>query len=83
METERAALAAEIGALGTETPEMLMPANLPQVHRRTIADFESVPGDGDEGMAAMGHDPGHGLPPASCCHPAPPAPGWRCSFVAT
>ena len=53
LEAERATLAAEIGALGTEVPEMLLPANLPELYRRKIAELESVLGDGDEGMAAM------------------------------
>ena len=53
LEAERATLAAEIGALGTEAPEMLLPANLPELYRRKIAELESVLGDGDEGMAAM------------------------------
>lgn len=53
LEAERAGLAAEIDALGTEAPEMLLPANLPELYRRKIAELESVLGDGDEGMAAM------------------------------
>ncbi|WP_286192410.1 hypothetical protein [Roseomonas genomospecies 6] len=32
LEVERAALTAEIGALGTEAPEMLLPANLPELY---------------------------------------------------
>ncbi|CAO3453610.1 Recombinase [Azospirillum argentinense] len=53
LEAECTALAAEIGALETEAPEMLLPANLPELYRRRIAELESVLGDGDEGMAAM------------------------------
>ncbi|WP_247895968.1 hypothetical protein [Azospirillum brasilense] len=33
LEAERATLAAEIDALGTEAPEMLLPANLPELYR--------------------------------------------------
>ncbi|PWC57421.1 recombinase family protein, partial [Azospirillum sp. TSH58] len=53
LEAERAALATEMDAVKTEAPEMLLPANLPELYRRKVAELESVLGDGDEGMAAM------------------------------
>ncbi|CAO3430210.1 hypothetical protein [Azospirillum endophyticum] len=53
LKAERTTLAAEIDALGSDAPEILLPVNLPELYRWKIAELESVLGDGDEGRAAM------------------------------
>ncbi|WP_174473939.1 recombinase [Azospirillum melinis] len=81
LKVERTALVAEIDALGTEAPEMMLPANLPELYRRKIAELESVFGEGDEGMAAM--EMIRPMVDRVVLSPAPRAPGWRRSFMST